>query len=140
MTPDTSPRTPSRDSLTSVNEDGSRYFIHPADVRGTFSKWRRIVGWFIIVAFVFLPWIPIGGHPAVHLNIGRGQFHLFGLTLVAQDLYLLFFLITGPGIYPLLYHRPAGTDLVRLGLSPDRLPRCRLPAYRAPHRRGRPGP
>ncbi len=90
-------RSPSRDSLTSVNEDGSRYFIHPSDVRGYFSRFRRLFGWILIVFFALLPWIPVNGHPAVFLDIASGQFHLFGLTLVAQDLYLLFFLISGLG-------------------------------------------
>jgi len=88
---------PNRDSLSSVNEDGSRNFIHPADVRGPLTTWRRITGWLLLILFAALPWIPIRGHPAVFLDIGSGQFHLFGLTLVAQDLWLLFFCITGLG-------------------------------------------
>lgn len=91
------PKRPNRDSVTSINEDGSRYFIHPADVTGFWTRWRRVVAWGLMVFFVALPMVPIGGHPAVFLDVLGRKFHLFGLTLMFQDLWLLFFLITGVG-------------------------------------------
>ena len=47
--------------------------------------------------YLSLPWIKINGYPAVFLDVAERRFHLFGLTLAAQDLWLLFFLITGVG-------------------------------------------
>ncbi|MEO8650240.1 MAG: DNA polymerase, partial [Acidobacteriota bacterium] len=37
------------------------------------------------------------GHPAVFFDIAARRFHLFGLTFAAQDMWLLFFVITGVG-------------------------------------------
>ncbi len=91
------PKAPSRDSVTTINEDGSRYIVHPSDVSGRFALLRRLVGWLLIAVYVLLPWIPINGAPAVFLNVAERRFHLLGLTLVAQDLWLLFFCITGLG-------------------------------------------
>ena len=88
---------PSRDSVTTIRADGSRPFLHPADVRGRFTTWRRVTGWLLIVIYLVLPWIPVRGHPAVFLDIGGGRFHLFGLTLAFQDAWLLFFVISGLG-------------------------------------------
>ncbi len=88
---------PSRDVLTTVNQDGSRYELHPADVHGWFTRWRRHSGLVLIAIYLLLPWIPIGGHPAVFLDIGAGRFHFFGYTLAAQDVWLLFFGVTGLG-------------------------------------------
>ncbi len=51
----------------------------------------------LILVYALLPWIPIGGFPAVFLDVAKGQFHLFGMTLLAQDLWLSFFIITGMG-------------------------------------------
>ena len=34
---------PNLDTVTSINEDGSRYFIHPADVRGRFTDRKSVV-------------------------------------------------------------------------------------------------
>jgi len=88
---------PSRESVTTIAQDGSRNFLHPADVRGRFTLWRRISAIFLILVYVLLPWIPINGYPAVFLDLTSRRFHLFGLTLAAEDLWILFFFITGLG-------------------------------------------
>jgi cytochrome c oxidase accessory protein FixG len=88
---------PTRDTVTTIQADGSRRFLYPADVRGQFATARRWSGWLLIGIYLLLPWIKIGGHPAVCLDVAARRFHLFGLTLAAQDLWLLFFLITGLG-------------------------------------------
>ncbi len=88
-------KSPNLDSVTSINEDGSRFIIHPADVQGRFTRWRRISALLLIGIYVLLPWIPVGGYPAVFLDVVERRFHLFGLTLAAQDLWLLFFFVSG---------------------------------------------
>jgi hypothetical protein len=35
---------PNLDSVTTINDDGSRYFLHPADVNGKWVLARRVVG------------------------------------------------------------------------------------------------
>ncbi|MFV0337050.1 MAG: cytochrome c oxidase accessory protein CcoG [Chthoniobacterales bacterium] len=86
---------PNLDQVTTINDDGSRYIIHPADVKGPFTFWRRLVGFVLVSIYILLPWIPIGGNPAVFLDVVNRRFHLFGFTLAAQDLWLLFFLVSG---------------------------------------------
>ncbi len=88
---------PTRDSVTTILSDGSRPFIYPSDTRGTFTTARRIVAYTLIVFYLSLPWIKINGYPAVFLDIALRRFHLFGLTFAAQDMWLLFFVITGLG-------------------------------------------
>jgi len=91
------PPAPSLDSVTTIRADGSKVVLHPADVAGRFARWRRVVGWALIAVFACLPWIRAGGFPAVFLDLATRRFHLFGSTLAAQDLWLLFFLISGFG-------------------------------------------
>ncbi len=86
---------PSRDSVTTIRKDGSRVFLHPADTRGRWTVARRLTALLLIGVYVLLPWIPIGGYPAVFLDVLNRRFHLFGWTLAAQDIWLLFFGITG---------------------------------------------
>lgn len=88
---------PNLDSVTTINEDGSHYILHPADVRGKWTRRRRLVGMLLIGIYVALPWIPINGNPAVFLDVENRMFHLFGLTLVPQDLWVMFFAISGLG-------------------------------------------
>jgi len=91
------PRAPSLDSVTTINTDGSRLFIHPADVSGWFTLARRIAGVALIAFYAVLPWIQINGNPAAFFDVAHRQFHLVGLTFAPQDLWLVFFLITGLG-------------------------------------------
>ncbi len=91
------PKAPTRDSVTTINEDGSRYFVHPADVTGMWTTLRRLAGVALIAVFIALPIVKINGEPAVFLDVFHRKLHLFGLTFLFQDLWLLFFLITGTG-------------------------------------------
>lgn len=88
---------PNRDAVTTIRDDGSRRFLHPADARGKFTRARQISAIALIAVYLLLPWIKIGGYPAVFLDVGERRFHLFGWTLAAQDLWLMFFLISGLG-------------------------------------------
>ena len=88
---------PNLDSVTTINEDGSRNFVHPSDVRGRFTLLRTLSGIVLIAVYILLPWIPVNGYPAVFFDIEHRQLHLFGLTFLSQDFWLAFFLITGLG-------------------------------------------
>lgn len=89
--------TPNLTSLGSINEDGSKRILHPADARGRFTAARRWVALLLLLIYIALPWIPINGYPAVFLDVAHRRFHFFGLTLATQDLWVFFFLITGLG-------------------------------------------
>ena len=91
------PPAPTRNSVTTILSDGSRPFLFPADTRGRFTIARRIVALLLIAFYLALPWIKINGYPAVFLDVAERRFHLFGITAAAQDLWLLFFVITGLG-------------------------------------------
>jgi cytochrome c oxidase accessory protein FixG len=88
---------PSLDSVTTIGQDGSRSFIYPADTHGVFSLARKVSALLLIFLYLSLPWIKIGGFPAVFLDVAQRRFHLFGWTFAAQDMWLTFFLITGLG-------------------------------------------
>ena len=90
-------KAPSRNTVTTINDDGSRNFVHPADVRGLWTMLRRIAGAGLIATYIALPLVEINGAPAVFLDILHRKLHLFGLTFLFQDLWLLFFAITGAG-------------------------------------------
>src|SRR5690606_21088682 len=88
---------PNLDSVTTINRDGSHFYLHPADVSGPWTRARRIVAFLLIAVYVALPWIPVNGNPALFLDVETRRFHVFGLTLVPQDLWVMFFGLTGLG-------------------------------------------
>jgi cytochrome c oxidase accessory protein FixG len=83
--------------LASLNADGSRRFIYPADVSGRFARLRKIVFVFLIGLLVALPWLRLGGEPALLLDVQNRRFFLLGAQFNAQDAWLMFFLVTGVG-------------------------------------------
>lgn len=88
---------PSLDRLHVINDDGSRRMIYPADVRGTFTRAKPWVQGALIVVYLAVPWIEVGGRPAVLLDIPGRRFYLFGNVFNAQDFALVFFLLSGVG-------------------------------------------
>ncbi len=82
---------------SSIRADGSRNYVHPADVKGRFTRRRNLVFAVLIAIYMLLPWIDIGGHPAVFLDIAARRFYLFGYSFNAQDIWLSFFLLSGLG-------------------------------------------
>lgn len=76
-----------------MDEKGKRVFIFPAPVKGFWRSLRTITEIFLVIFFLVLPWIKIGGHQALLLNIGERKFSIFGLTFWAHDAPLIFFIL-----------------------------------------------
>ena len=83
------------EQASSLRSDGSRNYVHPADVSGRFTTMRNVVFTALIVVLVALPFIRINGYPSVFLDIVNRRFYLFGRTFNAQDFWLAFFLLSG---------------------------------------------
>lgn len=58
---------------------------------------RRVVAGLMIAIYAAMPWIPINGAPALFFDVEMRRFHVFGLTMVTQDMWVLFFAISGLG-------------------------------------------
>jgi cytochrome c oxidase accessory protein FixG len=90
-------RRPDLDSVFTINEDGSRNFLHPADVKGRWQTRKSVIFAFLVVFYIALPWVLIGGRPAVWIDIPHRSAFFFGLAFTNQDFYLMFFLLSGMG-------------------------------------------
>ena len=75
--------------LSTLNADGSRRWLRPRLSRGRFLKWRRIVGYGLIVLFVALPHLRMNGKPPILLDLPNRQFTFFGVTFLPTDTLLL---------------------------------------------------
>jgi len=85
------------DRLSTLDENGKRVFVLPADVRGYFRKQRTKLQAVLILFFLFLPWIRIGGRQALLLDLANRHFEFFGLSLRAHNAPLLFFVFASLG-------------------------------------------
>jgi cytochrome c oxidase accessory protein FixG len=93
---------PSLERLYSIRTDGSRRKLHPSDVRGRFVRARRAVFALLVLAAVAMPWVRLGGHPAVQIDIANRRFYLFGAAFNAQDTWMLVFLLVA-GAFGILF-------------------------------------
>lgn len=90
-------RRPDVDTLFSINPDGSRNAIHPADVHGRFQRRKNLLFAVLIAIYLAMPWLRVGGRPALLIDIEARHFYVFGQTFNAQDFWFAFFFVTGLG-------------------------------------------
>ena len=83
---------------SSLRSDGSRNYVHPADVHGRYTRIRNVVFAVLLGIYLALPFVQIRGNPAVFIDIANRRFFLFGSTFNAQDFWLAFFILSGVGL------------------------------------------
>lgn len=71
--------------LSTLNADGSRRWLRPRLSEGRHWRRRRGVAYALILLFTALPFVKVGGHPALLLDIAHREFHFFGRTLLPTD-------------------------------------------------------
>ena len=52
-----SKRRPDLDTVYTINADGSRNFLHPADVKGRWQVLKNVIWTILIIVYAGLPWI-----------------------------------------------------------------------------------
>jgi cytochrome c oxidase accessory protein FixG len=80
---------PADELLFSLSADGKRRFMHPVVRKGHFWRIRRNIAYALIVLYLMLPLIYVGGHPSVLLDIATRRFYVFGATFHPTDNLLL---------------------------------------------------
>lgn len=80
---------PNEHVLATLEADGSRRWLHPRLAAGRFLTRRRVVAYVLITVFTVLPFMTIGGKPAILLDIVARRFTLFGITFLPTDTVLL---------------------------------------------------
>ena len=125
------PPLPDERVLSTLNDDGTRRWIHPRLAHGRFLRWRRVVGYALIALFVALPFIRIGGRPALLLDLLTRELSLFGAVFRPSDGFLLMLLGLSIVHRRVPRHRAVRAGVVRLGLSTDRVSRARVSPDRA---------
>jgi cytochrome c oxidase accessory protein FixG len=73
-----SPPVPNERVLSTLNRDGTRRWLRPRLARGRFLRSRRLVGYALIALFVALPFVRIGGRPALLLDLVARELSVFG--------------------------------------------------------------
>jgi cytochrome c oxidase accessory protein FixG len=79
--------------LPTLNQDGTRRWVRPRPFHGRFERRRLVTAWALMVTFAALPFMRIGGRPAILLDVVHRQFTLLGRTFLPTDGVLLMLLL-----------------------------------------------
>ena len=81
--------------LSTLDREGHRRWLRPRLSQGPWWKRRRIVAYLLMLVFVAIPHLRIGGKPMILLDIVARKFTIFGYTFLPNDtLVLALFMLT----------------------------------------------
>lgn len=88
---------------------GKRPWVYAAASKGAFRTFHHVSGWVLIVFYLALPWLTLGGDPVLRIDLGGRKLHLLGWTFTSHDTVLvlagLLFSAIGLGLATALYGR-----------------------------------
>jgi cytochrome c oxidase accessory protein FixG len=82
-----------REVLYTIDKKGNRKWVYPSVTVGAFWRIRRVVSAVLIVIYLSLPWITIGNHQAVRIDLAHRTLFAFGSSFWASDTVILWALI-----------------------------------------------
>lgn len=78
-----------RDSISTINEEGSRNWVYPKKPKGRFYDYRKYVSYALLVFLLVSPFIKVNGNQFILLNFVERKFNIFGFPFWPQDFFLL---------------------------------------------------
>jgi len=92
-----------REHLGNVTNEGSRIWLYPKIIKGTFYKYRSYVAYTLLVFLFAAPFIRINGKPFLLFNFVDRYFVIFGKPFWPQDFYLLAFAMVTLVVFIVLF-------------------------------------
>lgn len=92
-----------RDTISTVETDGSRHYIFPRIPKGKFINWRNIVGVFLLFLLFAFPLIKINGDPIMLLNFVERKFVIFGVIFWPQDTFIMLLMVLSFLLFTILF-------------------------------------
>lgn len=84
--------------LSTVDAQGRRLWVYPADVAGKYRSRRNWMSGALLVFFIALPWFRVDGHQALLLDVWNGRFSIFGIRFWSHDAPMLLFVLGGAAV------------------------------------------
>lgn len=78
-----------RDRPINIDDSGKRRWIYAKQPQGKWYKRRTIFSWLVLTFLVVAPLIKVNGNHFMLIDIANRKFSLFGMTVWAQDTYMM---------------------------------------------------
>lgn len=92
-----------RDTIATVDETGKRVWVYPKKPKGTLHNYRIVVSIALLALLFAGPFIKIGGHPLLLLNIFERKFVILGQAFWPQDFFLFALLLITFFVFIILF-------------------------------------
>jgi cytochrome c oxidase accessory protein FixG len=77
-----------RDSINTIDQQGSRAFVYPRKPKGKLHNRRLVVSWVLLAIFFGTPFVKYQGDPLFLIDIIHRRFIFFGQIFWPQDTYI----------------------------------------------------
>lgn len=84
--------------INSIDSEGRKINIHPADVKGRYRTWRNITQVLLMLVFLITPWTTINGIQTVLIDIENREFYFLGSLFRSHNAPLLVFIGVGAAL------------------------------------------
>jgi cytochrome c oxidase accessory protein FixG len=92
-----------RDRLGTMDESGKRVWIYPRKPKGRYHRFRSLLATFLLAVFFSGPFINVGGHPLLLLNVFQREFIILGQPFYPQDFFLFVLAMIATIVFILLF-------------------------------------
>lgn len=92
-----------RDRPENIDASGQRKWIRAKQPDGKWYRRRNIVGYTLIIFLILAPFLTVGDHPFMLLDILNRKFFIFGLTVFAEDTYIMALVMAAAVIFIVLF-------------------------------------
>jgi len=82
-----------RDSISTVDEDGKRIWVHAKKPKGRLYNYRQFFGYFLLAFLFIVPFIKVHGDPFMLFNVIERKFVIFGVIFWPQDSFLFYLMM-----------------------------------------------
>lgn len=82
-----------RETLCTLDKHGNRKWVYPTIVSGAFRKRRKFVASILLLIYLAMPWLIIGGEQAVRFDLIHREFTVLGQTFYATETFYLFLIL-----------------------------------------------
>lgn len=92
-----------RDRPINIDKTGKRQWIYARQPKGSWYTRRRFFALFLLSVLAFAPFISVDGHPFMLLDIANRRFYILGLSIYAQDTYIMALVMASVVVFVVLF-------------------------------------
>lgn len=92
-----------RDTLSTIDEEGKRVWIHAKKPKGKLYNYRQLFGYSLLAFLFIVPFIKVHGEPLLLFDLLDRKFIIFGSIFWPQDSYIFYLMMLSTMLFVILF-------------------------------------